>query len=87
MTKDIIAARNIARFAAGLGHDFDATIQGLIATYCLSYDEAHGIVDEAYVERGRLDTIDEAAYDEQARISEQTTTVMSAADRRWAEEE
>jgi hypothetical protein len=85
-TRNLIAAKNIARFAAGLGHDIEATVQGIATTYGLPYVEAHQIVHDAYVERRRLNAVDEAAFDEAARASEQTTTVMSASDRRWAEE-
>lgn len=85
-TRNLIAAKNVARFAAGLGHNIEATIQGIAETYGLPYVEAHQIVHDAFVERRRLDTIDEQAYDEQARASEQSTSVMSASDRRWAEE-
>jgi hypothetical protein len=86
-TRNLIAAKNIARFAAGLGHDIEATIQGISETYGLSYVEAHQLVHDAFVERRRLNAIDEQAYDEQARASEQSTSVMSASDRAWAEEE
>lgn len=85
-TRNLIAAKNVARFAAGLGHDFETAIQGIATTYDVRYAEAHQIVHDAYVERRRLDAVDEAAYDEAARASEQTTTTMSAADRAWAEE-